>query len=149
MRRLGIILVVAGLAARPSALAAGPDVASQPRIAVVVVEKSEVTRVTLDDLRELYLRRRRRWPSGAPAIPINLPPDHLLRERFSKVVLGRSPADLVSYWDARYFEGTIPPAVLSSSEAVRTYLAAEPGAIGYLAMEDARGACRVVLVLEP
>jgi len=116
---------------------------------VVVGEKSEVTRVTLDELRELYLRRKRRWPSGLPAIPINLPADHPLRERFSKVVLGRSPADLVSYWDARYYEGTTPPAVLSSSEAIRAYLAAEPGAIGYLAMEDVRGACRVVLVLEP
>ena len=116
---------------------------------MVVGEKSEVTRVTLDELRELYLRRKRRWPSGLPAIPINLPADHPLRERFSKVVLGRSPADLVSYWDARYYEGTTPPAVLSSSEAIRAYLAAEPGAIGYLAMEDVRGACRVVLVLEP
>ena len=148
MRRLGVILLVAGLACRLHGSAAGAD-APPPRIAVVVGEKSVVTRVTLDDLRELYLRRMHRWPSGTPAIPINLPADHPLRERFSKVVLGRSPADLVSYWDARYYEGTTPPAVLSSAAAIRAYLAAEPGAIGYLAMEDAAGACRIVFVLEP
>lgn len=61
---------------------------------MVVGDKSFVTRVSVDDLRELYLRRRRVWPNGARAIPINLPADNPALERFSVAVLGRSTQDL-------------------------------------------------------
>jgi hypothetical protein len=116
-------------------------------IAVIVGAKSTVTRVSLDDLREVYLRRRRLWPDGSRAIPINLPPDHPARERFSKLVLGRATQDLSAYWEARYFEGITPPAVLQSPAAIRAYLAAEPTAIGYVPLADVDDTCRTLLVL--
>ena len=119
-----------------------------PRIAVIVGEASVVEHVSLDEVRELYLRRARLWPNGARAIPINLPADSPTRERFSRTVLGRSPQDLVSYWSARYFEGVTPPAVLPSAAAVLAYVSVEPAAIGYVPVEEVRGGCRVLLVLE-
>ena len=122
------------------------DVAT-PAIAVIVGQQSFLTQVSVDDLRELYLRRRRVWPNGRRAIPINLPPDHPLRERFSRIVLGRSMQDLVPYWNARYFEGITPPTVLPSPAAVRAYLAAEPAAIGYVPVSEADGTCRTLLLL--
>jgi len=121
---------------------------SAPLIAVVVGRESFVTHVSRDELRELYLRRQRLWPNGIRAIPINLPPDHLARERFSTLVLGRSPRELVSYWNARYFEGITPPSVLPSSAAIRTYLNAEPAAIAYLPLAEVDDTCRMLLVLE-
>lgn len=127
-------------------LAAGEPAA--PKIAVIVGERSVVTRISVDDLRELYLRRTRLWPNGTRAIPINLPPDHPARARFSQLVLSRSPQDLVSYWNARYFEGITPPLVLPSAAAIRAYLATEPAAIAYLPSEEVQDGCRVVLVLE-
>src|SRR5262249_46399861 len=105
--------------------------AATPAIAVIVGQESALTRISVDDLRELSPRRRRVWPDGHRAIPINLPPDHPLRERFSRLVLGRSTQELVSYWNARYFEGITPPPVLSSPAAIRAYLAVEPAAIAY------------------
>ena|SRR2546422_11558901 len=122
------------------------DVAT-PAIAVIVGQQSFLTQVSVDDLRELYLRRRRVWPNGRRAIPINLPPDHPLRERFSRIVLGRSMQDLVPYWNARYFEGITPPTVLSSPAAIRAYLAVEPAAIGYVPAADVDETCRTLLVL--
>ena len=107
-----------------------------PKIAVIVGEKSFVTHLSVDDLRELYLRRTRLWPNGTRAIPINLPPDNSVRERFSQLVLGRSTQDLVSYWNTRYFEGITPPLVLASSAAIRAYLAVEPAAIAYVPVEE-------------
>ena len=118
-----------------------------PAIAVIVGPKSSVTQISLDDLRELYLRRRRLWPDGRRAIPINLPADHPVRERFSRLVLGRATQDLVAYWDARYFEGITPPTVLPSPAAIRAYLAAEPAAVGYVPLGDVDETCRTVLVL--
>ena len=117
-------------------------------IAVVVGAKSEIAEVTLDTLRELYLRRRRVWPDGSRVIPVNLPVDSDTRQRFSKRVLGRLPQDLGSYWNRLYFDGIQPPVVLRTSEAVCAYLAVEPKAIGYVRTDEVdRNGCRVLLVL--
>ena len=135
------LLVGAVLAAEPAD--PGP-------IAVVVGTKSAIESVTLDTLRELYLRRRRVWPDGSRADPVNLPADSPVRQMFSERVLGRAPRDLGSYWDRRYFEGIRPPLVLQTSEAVCAYVGVEPHAIGYLPLDGVdRATCRVVLVLQP
>lgn len=81
-------------------------------------------------------------------IPINFPAGNPVRERFSAFVLGRSTRELVSYWNARYFEGITPPIVLSSAAAIRAYLNAEPGAIAYLPATEIDESCRSVLSLE-
>jgi hypothetical protein len=133
-------------------LAIGVLRAAEPRhagaIAVVVGTKSGVGAVTLDTLREVYLRRRRVWPDGTAVIPVNLPPGTDLRKTFSRLVLGRLPEDLAGYWNRRYFEGIRPPLVLRTPEAVCAYVAVEPDAIGYVGLEHVdRDACRVVLVL--
>jgi hypothetical protein len=141
------VLAVARLLAGV-ALAADP---SDPgAIAVVVGVKSAVESVTLDTLRELYLRRRRVWPDGRRADPVNLPAGSPVREAFSRLVLGRAPRDLGSYWDRRYFEGIRPPLVLQTAEAVCAYVGVEPHAIGYLPLAGVdRAVCRIVLVLPP
>ncbi len=144
MRPLGVIaLLVTAVVAAPLRA----EVEEAPAIAVIVGQGSFVTQVSLDDLRELYLRRRRLWPNGSRAIPINLPPNHPVRERFSTAVLGRSAQGLVAYWNARYFEGITPPTVLSSPAAVRAYLAVEPGAIGYVPVSEVDDTCRTLLLL--
>ena len=118
-------------------------------IAVVVGRDSIVTAVTRDELRDVYLRRQRLWPGGAPAIPVNLPAGHRVREEFSRLVLGRSSLDLVAHWNARYFDGVRPPVVVPSAAAVRAYLNAEPAAIGYLPVDEVDETCRLLLTLRP
>ena len=140
------VLFAAQVLLAAQALSAERD-APSPAIAVIVGHTSFVTDVSKDQLRELYLRRQRLWPNGARAIPINLPPDSHVRERFARLVLGRSSEDLIAYWNARYFEGVTPPVVLPSASAVRAYLAAEPAAIAYLPVPDVDASCRVLLVL--
>jgi hypothetical protein len=137
---LGIALVVGtGL----------PGAAEQTtKIAVIVSKSSRVEHVSKDDLRELYLRRRRLWDDGERVLPVNLPSGNPVRERFSRLVLGRSSQELVAYWNARYFEGITPPAVLPTPAAVRAYVADEPNAIGYVPADEAGTDCRVVMVLE-
>jgi hypothetical protein len=124
------------------------DQAHAEPIVVVVGVRSEIAEVTLDTLRELYLRRRRVWPDGGRVIPVNLPADSDVRRRFSKRVLGRLPQDLGAYWDRQYFDGIRPPVVLRTPEAVCAYLATEPKAIGYVHREEVdANSCRILLVL--
>ena len=149
MRCVGWILLVlaAGVLDAPRSVRA--EEPSEAPLAVVVGARSPVQRVTLDELRELYLRRQRLWADGSRAIPVNLPPDSPHRELFSRRVLGRSTRDLVSYWNTRYFDGITPPTVLPSTSAVRAYLATEPGAIAYLPAHEVDAECRVVLRIAP
>jgi hypothetical protein len=142
---LRLYLAAAVLSALAPRAAADP---AAPPIAVVVGRNSFVTHVSRDQLRELYLRRQRQWPNGTRAIPINLPPDNPVRERFSMLVLGRSPRDLLSYWNTRYFEGITPPVTLSSPAAIRAYLNAEPAAIAYISLPEVDDTCRILLTLE-
>ena len=117
-------------------------------IAIVVGSGSPIRHVTLDTLRELYLRRQRVWPNGERANPVNLPADDAVRGAFSKRVLGRLPTDLESYWRRMYFEGIRPPLVLKTPRAVCAYVAAEHSAIGYIRLEEVdRESCRVLFVL--
>jgi hypothetical protein len=137
-----VALLAAVCAARASA---DPDV---PGVAVVVGKESVVARVTVDTLREVYLRRQRLWTDGVAAVPVNLPPDHRLRDAFSQRVLGRRAEDLVGYWRRLSFDGIRPPLVLQTPAAVCAYVATAPGAVGYVAPEDVDDAhCRVVVVL--
>ena len=118
------------------------------QIAVVVGTSSEARDIDVDTLREIYLRRRRVWPSGRRVMPVNLPADHPVRDVFSRRVLGRDTRDLVGYWNRRYLEGVQPPLVLKTPQAVCAYVAVEPDAIGYVpAGEVDEPACRVLLLL--
>ena len=137
-----LLAVAIGLAGRA---AAEPP---EPRLAVIVGKESPVHTLTLDVVRDVYLRRRRLWPDGTRVMPVNLPADSPDRRRFSQSVLGRLPSELVDYWNRLYFDGIRPPLVLRTPEAVLAYLAAEPAAVGYVPadlVDVARH--RVILIL--
>jgi len=118
-------------------------------IAIVVGAGSPIESVDVDTLRDLYLRRQRLWPGGSAAAPVNLPAGDPLRRSFSRVVLGRTPDELVGYWNRRYFDGIRPPLVLNSARAVCAYLATEPGGVGYVPADEVNDDdCRVVRLIE-
>jgi hypothetical protein len=105
------------------------DVEPVGPIAVVVGTSSPIRDVTIDGLREVYLRRRRIWSDGTPSLPVNLPADHPVRRAFSRRVLGRLPEDLESHWSRLAFDGIRPPTVLQTAQAVCAYVAVEPSAM--------------------
>jgi len=116
-------------------------------LAVIVGRDSVIARMSVDELREIYLRRQRILPNGQRVTPINLPPSNPARDRFSRAVLGRPTQDLMPYWNDRYFEGVTPPLVLPSAAAIIAYLAKEPTAIAYLPLSQVTEDSRVLLVL--
>lgn len=141
-----IALALAGWITAVAAVS-GRTVAAE--IAVVVGTESPITDVSMDTLRDVYLRRQRLWPGGVGALPVNLPAGDPLRDAFSRRVLGRPPGELVGYWNRRWFEGVRPPLVLQSARAVCAYLATEPGAVGYVPADEVDAeTCRVVRMIE-
>jgi ABC-type phosphate transport system substrate-binding protein len=135
---LGLAAVLALLA--PTRGAEAVDV-------VVIVHPRRTSQLSLEDVAQIYLKRRRFWDDGSPVVPLNLPSGTPLRERFSRVVLRDSEARLAEYWNRQYFYGIFPPATLASTEAVRRYVASDPNAIGYLPASEVDGFVRAVLHL--
>src|SRR5262245_23881671 len=117
---VAVILALATLA-RPA----------EPVIAVIVHPSRNVT-LGAEDVARIFLKRQRFWDDGSAIVPLNREAGNELRETFSRRVFGIPSSALSTYWNEQYFLGTFPPATLSSSEAVRRFVAAEPNAIGYI-----------------
>jgi len=125
-------------------------VASQPKssLLAVIVHPERTATTSIDELAQIYLRRKRFWSDGNPIVPLNLPAGTPLREEFSRSVLRQSEARLAEYWNRQYFYGILPPATLASTDAVLRYVASERNAIGYVPVSEADDSVRVVLRLD-
>ena len=122
-------------------------VPEEGRVAVIV-HPQRLTRVGIDDIAQIYLRRRRFWEDGAPIVPLNLTAGKPLRATFSQAVLRLEGAGLVDYWNRQYFYGIRPPATLESTAAMKRYVSSDPNAIGYVPTSEVDDSVRVVLRLD-
>jgi ABC-type phosphate transport system substrate-binding protein len=114
----------------------------------VIVHPERRAALSIDDVAQIYLRRKRFWSDGSPVVPLNLSSTDPLRKRFSRVVLRQDAQRLAEYWNRQYFYGVFPPATLASAEAMRRYVAADPNAIGYVPSSLVDDSVRILFRLE-
>jgi hypothetical protein len=119
----------------------------KPSIAVIV-HPARHAELSVDDLAQIYLRRKRFWDDGAPIVPLNIAAGTPLRNVFSRVVLRQDEARLADYWNRQYFYGILPPATLASTKAILRYVASDPNALSYVPATEVDGSVRVVLRLD-
>jgi hypothetical protein len=122
--------------------------APQEGAIVVIVHPQRRTSVGLDDVAQIYLRRRRFWEDGAPIVPLNLTAGKPLRATFSRTVLQLDGTRLADYWNRQYFYGVRPPATLESITAMKRYVSSDPNAIGYVPASEVDESVRVILRLD-
>lgn len=118
-------------------------------LAIAVIVSRDAPALTLDHptLRDIYLKKIVVDERGASLIPVNLPPDHPLRQLFSLDVLHADTGQLQRYWNERYFHGVRPPYVLRSQNAVLRFVADTAGAVGYVLSCRVDDSVRAVLSL--
>ena len=142
MARSVILLLVVALLA--------PSLARPAELTIaVIVHPSRRAILSEEDVARIFLRKQRFWPDGSPIVPLNREAGSKLREIFSQRIFGSSSEALAGYWNEQYFLGMFPPATLSSTLAVKRYVAAEPNAIGYVESAAVDGTVRVALELTP
>ena len=83
-------------------------------------------------LRNVFLKKIFVDKDGQRLIPVNLPAGSPLRRVFAQEVTHLPEGQQDDYWNRQYFQGVSPPYVLASQEAVVRFVAATPGAIGYV-----------------
>lgn len=127
--------------------ASAGGVAAERPFVVIAAPGASDHRLTREAVALIFRRKLAYWESGQRIQPVNLPPVHPLRRSFSQAVLGQSPESLDDYWREMYFHGVRPPHVLASEEAVALFVAATPGAIGYVANCVPEGKVTVVFAV--
>jgi ABC-type phosphate transport system substrate-binding protein len=125
-------------------IVSAPAPATESTLAVIVHPDRRVS-MTVKELSDIYLKKRRFWDDGQPIVPLNREAGSTERETFSRRVLGSASAAFVGYWNGQYFQGIFPPATLSSSDAVKRYVAADRNAIGYIWSDEGDDSVQVVL----
>jgi ABC-type phosphate transport system substrate-binding protein len=114
---------------------------------LVANPKAGVTRLSQDEVTDIYLGRYRRLASGLTAEPIDQAADSALRARFYRNLVDKNPAEINAYWARLVFSGnTRPPRVVANSEEALQWVARRPGALAYV--ERPKADARVTVVFE-
>ncbi len=122
------VLAVLVVAASPAA--------AQTSYRVVVHPDNPVSALSNVQLSDIFLKKNKAWPSGTTIEPVDLSGESEVRDKFSKDVLGRTIANVKSFWNQEVFSGrNVPPLELASSAAVVEYVASHPAAIGYVSAQ--------------
>ena len=101
---------------------------------VIVNAATSADSITKNDVSKMFLKKTRSWPSGQAIIPVDQAPDSPVRESFSQEIHGRKVSSIKSYWQRQIFSGkAVPPVEYKSEVNVITFVAGNPGAIGYVA----------------
>jgi ABC-type phosphate transport system substrate-binding protein len=130
-----VLLLLWFVAPRPLSLAPHARAAGEPlpQFQLIVHPSNGLSSITSELVSQVFFKRATRWDNGQAIRPVDLRPDSGVRRVFSDVVLKRSVTAVRSYWQQRIFSGReLPPPELDTDEAVSSFVARSPGAIGYV-----------------
>ena len=117
-------------------------------IVVVVNPGSGVESLSRNDVINIFLGGFRQFPSGIPALPIDLPQGHPAREEFYRLLVGKNPSEINTYWSRLIFSGkTRPPLQATRVEDAQAMVLGSVGAITYLDRSKVDGRFKIVFEL--
>ncbi|MBP8926610.1 MAG: hypothetical protein KBG75_12190 [Pseudomonadales bacterium] len=125
-----------------------PVLAHAESIVVVVNPGSGVDTLSRNEVINIFLGSFRQLPSGIAALPIDLPPGHPARAEFYRLLVGKNPAEINTYWARLIFSGkTRPPIQAQQVEDAMSMVQGSIGAITYLERSKVSGRLKIVFEL--
>ena len=106
--------------------------ATDSGVRIVVNPQVKGTQIPRAALIQIFLKQAPRWADGSPVLPVDQSVKSPVRSIFSNRLLGQPLMDVQIYWQRKMSVGMTPPPVRTSDEDVLGYVAANPGAIGYV-----------------
>ena len=123
-------------------------VASAESIVVVVNPGSGVETLSRNEVINIFLGSFRQLPSGIVASPIDLPQTHPARAEFYRLLVGKNPSEINTYWARLIFSGKTRPPI--QAERVEDAIALVQGSVGtitYLERSKVSGRLKIVFEL--
>ena len=106
---------------------------AQAEVVAVVSADSAVTSLSKNDIADIFLGKRARYPDGRPAIPLDQSEGSAERAAFYARYAAKTPVEMKMHWSKLIFTGRgQPPRQVGDAHALKAALAQQPGAIGYL-----------------
>jgi len=123
--------------------------AARGEIAVIGHRTGSTDRLTLEQVKSIYLKKSRALPGGTPVVPGEQPEESPLRSEFREKVLGKKASQLKAYWAKRIFTGqAVPPEVVGSNDdEVIRWVSGGAGRLGYVAGDHVTPEVKVLLRL--
>lgn len=107
--------------------------AAHASVVVVVSPANPTTVLSRQEVQDIFLGRSAQFPDGRRAVPVDQSPDSAVRQAFSSGLLERTSAQIRSHWAKIIFTGRgRPPVDVADDDAVKSAIASNPHAIGYI-----------------
>ena len=114
-------------------------------VAPVVSAKSSIQSLSKNDISDIFLGRKIRFPNGQQAVPLDLQVGSVSRDEFYTSVVGMSAVQLKAHWSKIIFTGRgKPPKAIADGVALRKLIASDVQSIGYIDRELVDDSVRVV-----
>jgi len=115
-------------------------------VVAVVSSKSSITTLTKNQVIDIFLGRRIRFPDGNPAVPIDQAEGSATRNEFYERFANMSPALLKAFWSKIIFTGRgLPPQSVANSMEAKKFVMANLNTIGYIDRSMVDSDVKVVL----
>jgi len=111
----------------------------------VIVHPSNANTLSESDISRIFLGKKKSYPDGSEAIPVDQKDGAAVRSSFVGTVLKKNDQQIKAYWAQLLFTGKgTPPKEVGASADVRKLIAENPALIGYIDSADADGSVKVV-----
>jgi len=117
-------------------------------IAVIVNSSNDVS-LSKEEIKNIFLSKKNRFPNNVPAKPVDQPDSRPIRKEFYSKLAGMDENDLKAYWSVLIFTGDAsPPKSIPDDEAVKIYVKSNPAGLGYIDSKSVDASVKVVFTLK-
>lgn len=114
-------------------------------IVLIVHPDNPVKELSRDQIIKIYMGRNLTFPTGKPALPLDMSPSSHSRQQFYNLLVNKSVAEINAYWARLLFTGrATPPRPVADAETLLETVRENPAAIGYIDVDSIDNSVKVV-----
>jgi ABC-type phosphate transport system substrate-binding protein len=117
-------------------------------LAIIVHPSNNLSGITADEAADIYLAKAGVFANGKRAIPLDQAASSPMRKKFYSAVVKKDDSTLKVYWSKLLFTGKAnPPREIGDDAAVKSWVASNPDAIGYVDGKFVDSSVKVLLII--
>ena len=122
--------------------------AANAEIAIIAHPSTKEIGVSKDTIADMFMGKTKTFKNGTRVKAVDQSKGSAIRDKFYRSVVRKSEAEVNRYWAKLKYTGKgKPPKEVGGSAAVKNYVAANPGALGYVEGKYLDSSVKVVLII--
>jgi ABC-type phosphate transport system substrate-binding protein len=124
------------------------SVPAHAALAIIVHPSNNLSGISADEAADIYLAKAGVFTNGKRAIPVDQAATSPMRKKFYSAVIKKDDSTLKVYWSKLLFTGkATPPREIGDDAAVKSWVATNPDAIGYVDGKFVDSSVKVLLII--